>query len=362
MASIQEKIKEIEEELSRTQKNKATEWHIAIQKAKLAKLRAQLIAGPKGGASGGGFDVKKSGDARVIMVGYPSTGKSTLLSKITKAESKQAAYAFTTLDVIPGLLEYKGAKIQILDVPGILKGASKGLGRGKEVLAVARSADLILIFVDVVNPDIEGLRNELYEVGIRIDKSPPDVVVNKQETGGIIINRIKPTLKLSDRNITDILGVYGIHSAIVSIREDIDTDEFIDVIVGNRIYSKSLKVVNKIDMADKKKLKGIEKKIGSFIGISAQEGVNIELLKEKIYDKLDLIRVYTKSRFGETDDEPMVIKNGSTIRQVCMGIHRDMVRDFKYALVNGPSAKFENQRVGLNHRVKDGDTVQIFTR
>jgi len=359
---IQDKIKEIEEELARTQKNKATEWHIALQKAKLARLRAQLIAGPKGGASGGGFDVRKSGDARVIMVGYPSTGKSTLLNKVTKAESKQGAYAFTTLDVIPGLIEYKGAKIQFLDVPGILRGAARGLGRGKEVLAVARSADLILIFVDVFNPDAEGLVEELYEVGIRIDKRPPDVIITKQETGGIVINRIRPTRKLTDKSISDVLGVYGIHSAIVTIRDDIDVDEFIDVVVGNRIYTKSLKVVNKIDMVDKKKLKEIEKRIGEFIGISAQDGINIELLKERMYDKLDLIRIYTKTRFGETDDEPLVIKNGSTIRQVCMGIHRDMVRDFKFALVNGPSAKFENQRVGLNHKVKDGDLVQIFTR
>jgi uncharacterized protein len=207
------------------------------------------------------------------------------------------------------------------------------------------------------------LINELHEVGIRVDKTPPDVIITKQETGGVVINRIKPTKKLKDKNIVDILGVYGIHSAIVTIRDDIDVDEFIDVIVGNRIYTKSLKVINKIDMVDKKKMKEIEKKIGKdFIGISAQEDINIELLKEKIYNKLDLIRIYTKTRFGETDDEPMVIKNGSTIRQVCMGIHRDMVRDFKYALIHGPSAKFDNQRVGLNHKVKDGDLVQIFTR
>ena len=148
-----------------------------------------------------------------------------------------------------------------LDVPGILKGASKGLGRGKEVLSVARSADLILIFVDVFNPDAEGLIEELHEVGIRVDKTPPDVIITKQETGGVVINRIRPTRKLKDKNIVDILGVYGIHSAIVTIRDDIDVDEFIDVIVGNRIYTKSLKVVNKIDMVDKKRMKAIEKKM-----------------------------------------------------------------------------------------------------
>ena len=73
-------------------------------------------------------------------------------------------------------------------------------------------------------------------------------------------------------------------------------------------------MVNKIDMVDKKRLKEIEKKIGEFIDIRTG-GLILNYLK-RMYDKLDLIRVYTMTRFGETDDEPLVIKNGSTIRQV----------------------------------------------
>ena len=133
---IIEKIKEIEAEMARTQKNKATEHHLGTLKAKLAKLRSEVYtcctffvcltsflqlnmqlldpAGGSGGSKGEGFDVAKSGDGRVALIGFPSVGKSTLLSKLTPTESLQAAYEFTTLTCIPGNVEYKGCKIQVL--------------------------------------------------------------------------------------------------------------------------------------------------------------------------------------------------------------------------------------------------------
>ena len=106
---------------------------------KLARLRAQLLEPTGGGGGGGsGFDVSKSGDARVALVGFPSVGKSTFLSKITKTKSETAAYSFTTLTAIPGVLEYGGAEIQILDLPGIIEGASEGKGRGRQVISAAK--------------------------------------------------------------------------------------------------------------------------------------------------------------------------------------------------------------------------------
>ncbi|MCX8199898.1 MAG: GTP-binding protein [Candidatus Micrarchaeota archaeon] len=360
---IQEKIREIEEEIRRTQYNKATEHHIGLLKAKIAKLKAQAISAKKSGGGGGGFDVKKGGDARVALIGYPSTGKSTLLSKVTNAKSKSAAYAFTTLDVVPGLIEYKGAKIQLLDLPGILRGASKGTGRGKEVLAVARSADLIVLFVDVFNPEFDGLVEELNDVGIRLDKKKPDIMIKKRDTGGLSISRTVPTPHLDDKMIADILGVYGIHSADVVIRENVTQDDLIDVVVGNRVYTKSLRVVNKTDLVNEKYLEQLREKCGDFIPMSAEAGKGIEEFKEKLFQRLELIRVYTKSRFEGVDyDEPLVIKSGSTVEDVCISIHRDLRKNFKYAIVTGPSAKFRSQRVGLSHVVMDGDVVQIFAR
>lgn len=136
--------------MSRTQKNKATEGHLGLLKSKLAKLKRELIEGgtAKGGGAGEGFDVKASGDARVGMIGFPSVGKSTLLTKLTGTFSEAADYEFTTLTCIPGVYNYKGTKIQLLDLPGIIEGAKDGKGRGRQVIGVARTCTLILIVLD----------------------------------------------------------------------------------------------------------------------------------------------------------------------------------------------------------------------
>ena len=109
---ISEKIAEIESQMAKTQVNKATEHHLGLLKAKLARLKKEAEAPKKGGASGEGFAVRKSGNATVVFIGYPSVGKSTMLNALTGAKSKIAAYAFTTLTCIPGVLDYKSAKIQ----------------------------------------------------------------------------------------------------------------------------------------------------------------------------------------------------------------------------------------------------------
>ena len=101
---------------------------------------------PGAGSGGGsGFDVSKAGDARIALVGFPSVGKSTFLSKITKTKSEVAAYSFTTLTAIPGVLEYAGAEIQVLDLPGIIEGASEGKGRGRQVISAAKVGRVSLV-------------------------------------------------------------------------------------------------------------------------------------------------------------------------------------------------------------------------
>ena len=174
-----ERIAEIENEMNKTQKNKATAKHIGLLKAQLAKLRRDLIE-PKGGGGGAkceGFEVAKTGDARVGFIGFPSVGKSTLLSNLAGVYSEVAAYEFTTLTTVPGVIRYKGAKIQLLDLPGIIEGAKDGKGRGKQVIAVARTCSLILIVLDVLRPLVHKkiIENELEGFGIRLNKQPPNI-------------------------------------------------------------------------------------------------------------------------------------------------------------------------------------------
>ena len=69
------------------------------------------------------------------IAGFPSVGKSTLLTNLAGVYSEVAAYEFTTLTTVPGVIRYKGAKIQLLDLPGIIEGAKDGKGRGRQVIA-----------------------------------------------------------------------------------------------------------------------------------------------------------------------------------------------------------------------------------
>ena len=357
---IQEKLSELETELARTQKNKATEYHIGILKSKIAQLRRELLSPKKHGASAGGFDVKKSGDATVAIIGLPSVGKSTLLTKMTRAESKIAAYAFTTLTCIPGILEYKEAKIQVLDLPGIIEGAREGKGRGREVIAVARSSDLILILLDAANlQQYTLIVRELEGFGIRLNKKPPNIVIKKTLRGGIGVDKTVRLTRISEKEVMAVLNEYGYYNGNVVFREDAGIDELIDVIEGNRVYLPAIVVVNKVDLVDKSKIKLPV----PFIPISAEKNTNIDLLKEEIYRKLNFIKIYTKRRGEKADlEDPLVVKRGVTVATVCDSLHRDLRKEFKYALVWGKSVKHPGQRVGLDHILEDGDIVQITKR
>jgi small GTP-binding protein len=177
--SIQQKILDVENEMARTQRNKATEGHLGLLKAKLARLRREQVDAvmSKGGGYGEGFDVIKSGDARVGLVGFPSVGKSTILTKLTDTFSEVHEREFTTLTCIPGVIQYRGSKIQLLDLPGIIEGAKDGKGKGRQVIGVARTCNLIIIVLDALKPLLHKriIENELEGVGIKLNRKKPDI-------------------------------------------------------------------------------------------------------------------------------------------------------------------------------------------
>jgi len=362
--SNQEKIKELEEELSKTKYNKRTQRAIGMLKAKIAQLRSQEIHASSKKAASSGYSIKKAGDATVALVGFPSVGKSTLLNKLTNAESDVGAYEFTTLDVIPGTLEYKHAKIQLLDIPGIITGASIGKGRGREIIAVARTADLIVILADAFTMHtIEIIKKELNKAGIRLNTRPPDVRVKKKSRGGLRIWSTCPLTKISKDEIREVLLTYKIVNGDVLIRDDLTVDEFIDSLEGNRIYIPAITIMNKIDQIDEKACTKLQRKYNPDLIISAEEGINTEETKQIIFSKLKFIRVFCKETGKKADlEEPIIMKKGATVKEACEKLHKDFVKKFTFCRVWGPSAKFAGQKHQLKHILKDTDVIEIHVR
>eukprot|EP01089_Gocevia_fonbrunei_P000923 TRINITY_DN10899_c0_g1_i1.p1 TRINITY_DN10899_c0_g1~~TRINITY_DN10899_c0_g1_i1.p1 ORF type:complete len:368 (+),score=82.58 TRINITY_DN10899_c0_g1_i1:64-1167(+) len=363
MATIQQKIKEIEDEMAKTQKNKATAKHLGMLKAKIAKLKRELITPTGGGGGPGeGFDVTKSGDARVGMIGFPSVGKSTLLTKLTETESLIASYEFTTLTCIPGVINYKGSKIQLLDLPGIIEGAKDGKGRGKQVIAVARTCNLICLVLDALKPlhHKRIIEKELEGFGIRLNKQPPNITYKKKDKGGINFTSTVTPTHLDTDMVKTILREYKIHSADVNMRCDATVDDLIDVIEGNRIYIPCLYILNKIDQLTLEELDVIDQ-IPHYVPISAHLEWNLDEVLEKIWKYLNLIRIYTKPKGYIPDySEPIVLHaDHRSVEDFCNRIHKGLLRQFKYALVWGSSVKHNPQRVGKDHVLNDEDVVQI---
>ncbi|XP_070579499.1 developmentally-regulated GTP-binding protein 2-like [Ptychodera flava] len=362
---ILEKISEVEKEIARTQKNKATEYHLGLLKAKLAKYRQQLLEPTsKSAAKGEGFDVMKSGDARVALIGFPSVGKSTLLNTVTKTHSESASYEFTTLTCIPGVIEYHGANIQLLDLPGIIEGASQGKGRGRQVIAVARTADLVIIMLDATKGDVQKhlLEQELEAVGLRLNKQKPNIYFKQKKGGGISFNSTCPLTKCNEKLVQMILHEYKIFNAEVLFREDCTPDEFIDVVVGRRVYLPCLYVYNKIDQISIEEVDRIAHQPHCIV-ISCEMKLNLDYLIDMIWEYLALIRVYTKKRGDHPDLEAgLILRRNSTVEHVCHAIHRSIVEVFKYALVWGTSVKYSPQRVGLQHVMHHEDVIQVIKK
>jgi ribosome-interacting GTPase 1 len=268
------------------------------------------------------------------------------------------------------MLQYRGANIQMLDVPGLIQGAAGGRGDGKAVLSVVRTADLIVFTLSPFEiQQYDRLQEELYANKVRVDREPPRVTVRRKHKDGIKVTS-SADQDLDGETIKAIVREQGYVNADLNIGEHVDVDRLIDGILDNREYVPSIAAVNKADLINPEykttvdealRERGVDPEAAVFI--SAEEEKGLDALKERIWQELDLVRVYMdKPGRGIDWDEPLVIPAESTVDDAMEKLGGEFSDRFKFARISGPSATHDEQQVGREHVLEDEDVMKLVLR
>jgi hypothetical protein len=300
--TTQEKIKALENMLSKCPTHKGCEKLRQDIKTKLAKFKGKLEKELTKKGGGKSFSIKKEGAAQIVIVGPPNSGKSLLLNRLTNTKVEVADYDFTTKKPGIGIMKYKGVKIQVVEVPAIVDGSYYS-EKGPQLFSIVRTADLVLIVTDT--SELDNFFREFEHAKIQLNE-PAD-----------------------DEEHASVKGI------ILANKDDCEGSQ--------RVYEGLCRYYN-----------------FDIIRISVLKEGSLDKLKDKIWDTLGLIKVYTKEPGKKVrKDEPVCLKKGSKISDMAVHIHKDFIRKFRFARVWGDSAKFPGQRVGLRHTLKDDDIVEM---
>ncbi len=239
--------------------------------------------------------VRREGAAQIALVGPPNVGKSSILQALSEIQIKTGDYPFTTLRPVPALTRIGGVLVQLVEIPGLIEGASEDRGGGRALLGVLRSVDAIVYCAradadpDELRPvrdevDLAGIDKPAFLAATRADEAPPGAL---QRLGAAF-----PDLELVP----------------VSVIDEASLEAFRDAAW---------------------RLTGLIR-----------------------------VRLRTGGA-AEPDPEPLALEPGSTVADVAAWVHHDLASSFSGARIWGPSARFDGQRVGRGHAVEDGDVVEI---
>ncbi len=254
----EEKLQCLQKMLSLAPSHKGAEKLRKQIKTKIAKLKDSIKKSAKKG-SYQKISFKKEGAALICIIGTTNSGKSTLLNKLTNANAKIADYPFTTKKPVQGILDYKGIKLQIVEIPAIIENFHE-TELGPSLLSIMKQSELIILTFN----------------------TPEEKRLLDKELANINVKRI--------------------------------------------IYNGE------------------------------------EEFEERIWNSLDIIKVYTKQPGKQKDYPPVALKKGSAVQDLAEIVHKDFVKNFKYARITGKSVKFENMRCGLDHILADEDVVEFHTK
>ena len=305
----QEKLRILHELFSIMPKHKGTDKLQADLKSKISKLKKEIQQKKKAGRRSDQFYVEREGAAQVVLTGPANAGKSRILASLTNATPEVAAYPYSTVKPLCGMMLFENIQIQLVDTPPVAAEHMEPWLAG-----IVRNCDLVLLVVDLGS---ETMAEEI------------EAVLGKLEGYKIILEREEGEVNPAD-------GIAHKKTVILGNKRDLPLFET-NLGILKESYGDKLPVFH----------------------ISAEEKANLKELKRYIFDTLQILRVYTKTRGKKADyEDPVIMKVGSTLLDAAREIHKDFARGLKFARVWGEGV-FDGQMVQKDFILKDGHVVEF---
>lgn len=309
-SSPEDELAALQEMLREVPKHKGTDKLQAELKQKISRVKEEVSAGGKSSGKRTGYRLPHQGAGRVLLVGPPNVGKSQLLKSLTRAEPAVAPYPFTTVEPMPGMMPFEDIQIQLVDTPPVTPDVFDPVTQG-----LMRGADVILAVADLGSDDGPVEFQEF------LDKL------------GTTKTRLGRASELDEND----LGVS---------------------------YTQAMVVLNKVDDPLAEERWSLFQEFCPFdldsCRVSATEGTGLDALKKEVFQRLDVVRVYTKHpKSKEPDfDKPFTVRRGGTLLDVAELIHKDLAKNLKNARVWG-SQVHDGTLVKGDYVVSDRDIVEI---
>jgi len=361
--SPEEKLRKLQEFYSLMPKHKGTEKLEKFVKRRMSELRDEIERQKAAKSKRGGFAVEKRGAAQMVLIGFTNSGRSTVLSKLTNANPLISPYPFTTVEKPEeGMMEFKGAQIQVVEAPPIVPDGGKLTNLA---ISLSYNSDILGIVLDGrINPvdQLNEIASILEKYNISL-KKPRGVVrvIRSKAAPGIIVKNKGRILDGSEYDVRKILENYGVRQAWVEIEGEVSLSDVEESVLSEKKYKPFILFVTHADDELAKKNVEALRKLGVLvIPVDLSSEVDREFLGEYILKELNLIRVYTKSKAEKGFSErALVVRRGTTAREVARIIHKDLYENFKYAKVWSKRLPYSPMRVGPDFELEDGDAIEI---
>jgi len=300
-----EKIAALEEMLAIMPKHKGTDHLRAELRTRIAKLTQSLDK--KTATQRASMMIEKVGAAQVAVIGLPNAGKSQIVASMTKAAPTVAAYPFTTHNATPGMMVFENIQVQLIDTPPLSEQPPEWW-----LLNIIRRADGLLAVVDLSDDPVSQLEALMAQL--------------EEKRIGLGENRAK-------------------------IEEEFPLE-----------YKKTLVAGSKKDLdAGGENYRALQDRYGGQLPVMAisASGDGLEELRLKVFQMLDIIRVYTKVPGGKPDmTDPIILEKGSTLGDAAASVHKDFAAKMKFARIWG-SGKHDGIMSKRDHVLQDGDVIEL---